>query len=1329
MSQITLNIPLIRDGTPKEVVSYLNELRESHLDVTVCQSLFEAEDHGYLSPLTFRVFIPWSSSLDTTVLCIHNGPSRLIRKQGIKKFGKILAKPEQWESAWRAAGATNGLVNLFARISVAEVKELARAIGSCNSPERAVGARERAVEDLLHALLPSHYAGSKLQSHDRRPIKHHYARMVSACSADFIEKLLDTKDQSNPLYQQMPSSRLIKTHGELLQRRVLDGIFGSGQEDVHIHRYLEASVYSQPPKPGPVPNVSASMAFATKILQSRLGDINNDQRWPSQVSEADVLFSLLNRSIKYKLPEVKLRDIIVLGLQLLVAKPELKSKFQSKGMWLKLSTRWKKTPELYEDSIALALRLGLGGSPKTIGKDFLSTSIAIQAKQELRWPLLRLYCLQVPKESVDLDKDDDYKPLAKQPWPSDVFYHLRRDQAFRLLKGLYLANLGYSFLQKPAKTSIICNQGTTPDANFNAVLLLALLQRGSEEIQVSIKNAIDENRKKSATTREQPDRAKHAIMASSYAIASGSLDLYGETITWQQRFVRDPLSVKTIFARDAVMTVEGIELLSGISEPLPEGITLAEVALRVKKANEILNTFHETMLIAKREPSFQKRDWNDVTSLFGAAISLRVDRAKELQKHLRNPVADVYTAIWGGTLAMLRNLDITFLDQSYTPIKRVLEALPPTSLATTLEAMLEAGNEARLRQERQSGDDTLERLYYNLLLRLAEGEKPELAQQLVLRTILDRPDSSSWHRQFLSISFMNSLSAKDAHRMLLAFATAIGEKLEEQSYVKVGDAQPPNSAPPVSLVKVTTVKYLAQLLDNAQFISADAAVGVLVELFKAGTHRDIRLATLDSLLSLLNNMCSGADESWRSNVLVGKIMEALDTVIPVVGSINERRPPRQEDWVKAREAGTLPDVSDISDGVPPLLSAILTAPDSPQYPGLKNLKAEFVARFLLPALKLSQTEHQKWVALFLVKHKVNLTVDDLPPTPITPKVWDALVGAYPQLIPNTMMDDFNKYIIMTIAPPAALRVFNKSLRKNVDLRDTPEVQHWLSIFGQSMDRYHGSGTQAIVHMIPHSKPIPRVSNGVTFGKVRHILLTHTSLFLAEYENYVDVWKDFVQDLRPPTLTYRHQGVDSMRSKASAWSIGNKIVLETVIALVSEERMEHTRDHKLSILPSTTKLRLWLLPYPCFPDTAEVDHKCKDFADEMVELLDDFLTPEANLLRWPRIAEDACTVYDLINTSKERLRIASYIGNLTKSSDGAGGQRSLALNFVRIAVAMKLIEEGRELLEMSSKDAWIEDVVDGVVNMVKGWQSHSDEGIREKVAEWKKRGLGKFFMSL
>lgn len=148
--------------------------------------------------------------------------------------------------------------------------------------------------------------------------------------------------------------------------------------------------------------------------------------------------------------------------------------------------------------------------------------------------------------------------------------------------------------------------------------------------------------------------------------------------------------------------------------------------------------------------------------------------------------------------------------------------------------------------------------------------------------------------------------------------------------------EPPQSAPPASLVKVTTVKYLAQLLDNVEFISACAAAKVLVELFKSGTHRDIRLATLDSLLSLPSNLCSGAEENWRSNALVEDILVSLEKVVPVVGSIYERRPPRKEDWVEARKAGTLLDISDISDGLPPLFSAILAAPDSPQYPRLKK---------------------------------------------------------------------------------------------------------------------------------------------------------------------------------------------------------------------------------------------------------------------------------------------------------------------------------------------------------------------------------------------------------
>lgn len=1331
MSQINLNIPLIRDGGCKEFASYLDELKQSQPDVNICQSLFEAVDQEYLPPRIFSVFLSWSLCLNTIALCIQHGPSRSIRKQGIKQFGKALAGPEQWEPAWRAVGGTKGLVDLFAKISVTEVKALARAIGCCNRGQHKVGAREKAIEELLHALLPSHYPGSKFQTHDKRPIKDHYAQMVPACSLEFVDQLLDAKDQSNPLYRQLPATRLIKTHGELLQKRVIEDISGDGYGDGHLHQYLGAFVYSEPPRPGPDSKVSASMAFATKVLQFRLGDIDDDKRWPSMISEADVLFSLLRRSIRRKLPEAKLHDVIMLGLQLLEAKPKLKPAFKSKHIWSKLITRWKKAPELYEDSLALALRLKLSGSQETIGRDFFQTSRTMQVKPELRWPLLRLYCLHVPKQGVDLDTVDNFKPLAKQPWPIDIFYQLSKDHAVRLLKGLYNANPKYSFLQGPAGVSILSIQDIISQQNFNVVLLLTVLQRNSQEIQRRAEGAVDELRKKAATAREQSDRAQLAKAASAYAIASGSLDLYGETVTWQQRYVRDPLTVKVVFGRDAVMTSEGIELLSGIPQPLPEDMTLAEVASRVEKANEILKTFHESRRIAKREPSFHQSDWAGVKSMFGAAISHRVTRAEDLQKRLRGPEADVYTAIWSGTLAMLEEVSVDFLKEAYGPIKNLLDTLPPTALAATTKAMLEGGNERRRKQDRQSGDDILERLSYEVLLRLAKSEKPELAQQFVLRTILDRPDASSWHRRLLSISFMKCLTAKDAHQMLLAFATAIGEKLEEQSYVRVGEAQPPQWKPSLSLVKVTTVKYLAQLLDNAEFISADAAVEVLVELFKAGTHRDIRLATLDSLLSLLNNLCSGADENWRSNALVEKIMEALETVIPVVGSVNERRPPRQEDWKEARKSGTLPDISDISVGLPPLLSALLTAPDAPQYPGLKNLRAEFVARFVLPVLWHSQAEHQKWVALFLAKHQVNLAVDDLPPTPITPRVWDTLVGRYRELIPETVLEDFNKHIVMTIAPPAALKGFNRLLRKNTDLCNTPEVQHWLSVFGQSMDQYVSSGTHLLVRMIHDGWPIPSVRNGISFSRVQEIVIAHASLFLDEYENYTDIWNDFVNDLRPPAkITSQVKDADLIRSMVSTWQKAGRLILEKVVALVLDKKKKHTLEHKRSILPSMVKLRLWLLPYPCFSVTAEVDHQCKVFVKEMEKLMDTFLTGEANVLRWPQIAKDALTVSKLLNTAEERLCVALYIGKLMGSSDRAGDQRSSALNLVRIALAMKLVEDGREGLKETSKHASLEDLVRRLQKMIEEWQTHFDEGIREKVADWRReqKDLCKILMS-
>ena len=54
--------------------------------------------------------------------------------------------------------------------------------------------------------------------------------------------------------------------------------------------------------------------------------------------------------------------------------------------------------------------------------------------------------------------------------------------------------------------------------------------------------AVDEQKRKASTSREQTDRAFFAKSALMWAIASGSPGFYGETVIWARRFVRDPVS-------------------------------------------------------------------------------------------------------------------------------------------------------------------------------------------------------------------------------------------------------------------------------------------------------------------------------------------------------------------------------------------------------------------------------------------------------------------------------------------------------------------------------------------------------------------------------------------------------------------------------------------------------------------------------------------------------------------------------------------------------------------------------------------------------------------
>lgn len=1294
MADLALDISRLR-GWPqvKELVVYLNELQEGVGDAqsAICQSLLDAVEQDLISPNVFSIFIPWSKSPDVVAKCLNHESNIVIRKYAIKEFGKHLRRPGKfnWELTWGALGGTEGLVQIFGRSSVDEVKTMSAFIGGSNRGKE-FKQREKCVEELLRALLPSVYTStSNIQSKDRRPIQHHYASMLPACSQSFVNEVLDSRDSANPLFRWRDMTRLVRSHRGLLRQRAVNHVSGSGPEDEDVPSYLDTFLYHD-------------RDFAIKTLQGRLDGTVTDERWGDD-DEIMVLMPIVRRLAQNWRASVEVKrhihDLIKLGLEILGKNRD--RRLYSHNIWTTTFSRWQIWPDHYEDVLRLGLQLGLAKLPHKDPGTYLN--VLRRLKPGPRERLLQLCYLDIPKMPLDLFAAEDYSTVAKQTWPLELFSLMSTDQAIRLLKKLYDANPDYNFLETSGGTSVVPSRNIGPEHNFNVNLYLTLLQRGNNIVQQNARNTIDRLRKKSSKAREQSDRAALANAAASYAIATGDLDVYGETIFWQQRFVRDPLTVKVVFGRSAVHTDEGIEILSGI--PTPDTLSSAskastqllldEISRGIESADAVLKTFQESYLLAKREPSFQEYDWMHVKGLFSAVLKSRVSRSETLQRQLTVPISKVFEVVWKGLLAALEWLDAEFISHLQVPVSNLLQKSQPGFLAEATRSLLDIGTERRKRREKEggiqaaSGDETLELMSYEALTKLAESNMPALASPLILKTILERPDASSWHRILLSVGFLKRLRAEEAHVLLLDLAKGIGEKLEEQSYVRVGESEPPKHAPSKPAVKVTTVKYLAQLLNNAEFISDNAAVGVLIELFKAAQHRDIRLAALESLLSLLDGMCTGTLEELQGNPMVRNIMTALETVVPVAGSINERRPLRTEDWTEAETTGILPDLSDVEQGsLPPLMEAVVNASESRS--GLRILETEFVQHIILPVLEQSQQEHTRWVDMFLAKHHATSLRTDVPETPVVPELWSTVLCNFYSSVPKKYLEAFNKYSIHRIAPTPAIKKFSASLRADTELRRNPEVQHWLETYDCGIIEPWSPPTDTLFTLLDlvQDQPAER-------GILLDMFNQHAPLYLEDYEKYTTVWRQFLANLSPTSETVEDE------EEHERWYNNRGFIVQKVVDMIRNKR----RQGRSLILPSTTKLELWLLFNPGWYST---DEDCDGFASKLEEhLLAMLQEDETRTLRWHDIARATNeAIQDLPNTDDERLRIAYHVGRLGRTGQAAGEnsrQLRVALDLVKLEVAMELIEHIEE-----SK------IGDSMKSRMKEWRTHDSDVIRERV---------------
>ncbi|CAN8105807.1 unnamed protein product [Discula destructiva] len=1244
-----------------------------------------------------------------------------VRSAAIKDFGRRLKKPSRQNSSTvldQILADTEGLVALFAQSSVADVKQLCVAISSSRRHGRhqlpAYEVRQQAVEDLLRRLLPAVYgARPSGRQTDKRPLQNLYAVMLSACSAKFVEAVLDARDEANPLYRQRDIPKLLRSHRALFKKRAERQLFDAkSQYDPDARKYIDFFLDND------------TGFFLDALHKQRDRKINDRhcKHYERRMSPLRLVQRLVKRSHAHKEnTAVKIRCLVQLGLDILAADPDTAMK-PAYSNDVELCNHaldgWKKRPELFEEVLALGMRLGLAGSSGRVPEAYLSAATHPRFPEALRPRLLQLYCLNAVKieigtqsvVGVDIFADSaNFAALAKKPWPHEIFSHLELETRVKLLKNLEAINPDFNFLYAPTnKVSIFGLRHVMGQKNFNVDLFLTLLQRTDPAVAQRAKVTVDELRKKSATAKEQTDRATYAEAASAYAIATGDLDVYGETVVWQQRFVRDPLTVPKLFGSAVVLTQEGIELLSGLPEPNTSTVDLAACKDAITKADGILRTFYETYRIAKREPSFQSSAWSSVMALFSEVYAERVKRSAYLR--------DVQSTVWEGFLSAMEWMDIEFFKHIEYNVSHLISCSGPAGRAVATRDLLRIGVQRRKRYNRTPEDDLLERVSYQGLKQLADSNSPQLASDLVVQTIIDRPDASSWHRQLLSVRLLRRLRAKDAHDLLMKLAQAIGEKLEEQSYVQVvagavsapsGPAAAPEYRPPI--VKVTTVKYLAQLLNNAEFIPNETAIEVLVGLFQNAQHRDIRLATLESLFSLLNGMCAEAKSDWAAHPLINTILRALETGIPVVGSVNERRAPRDEDWAEAEAtAGALPEISDIPQSgsvhMPPLMAAMLDTAASAQLPGLKYMQTALVKRLVVPILQTSQREHRRWLALFLAKYKAPFAVDDFPVPPVAPRALVRVLTTYYPFIDSSsaLLKDLDAYVVHQIVKPdGRLAQFNALLRADVELRKRAEVQHWLRVFDdKSPSDFTDHSTMSLLQLIGSGPWATKAR--VDWPPAIDVLARHLGLMLDQYETYGGLWQRCLTIISS-TLQGALKG--SGRS-AELWD-----AQQSLIARMSEDIRVRQKQDSHRILPSANKLRLWLLPY------STVETKSGEFVERLNSLVWDILEEdEGNILHWAKIADDICSISGMLGEGKAKANVAQEFGKLAETearmsglapAANAGRQTRQAMDLIRVKVAMKLFDgcSDEKTVKALGKERLVE------------WCACRSGAIRESVFSW------------
>ena len=513
-------------------------------------------------------------------------------------------------------------------------------------------------------------------------------------------------------------------------------------------------------------------------------------------------------------------------------------------------------------------------------------------------------------------------------------------------------------------------------------------------------------------------------------------------------------------------------------------------------------------------------------------------------------------------------------------LKRLEQDVPPSLVNSLCSAMLQSV------QTSKRTPATLEHETFFLLRMLVKGDKPQYALELARKVITDRPGDSSWHRLLFTKGLLNSLPPARIRFFLQEVTSRIQTRLKEQS--KSGpETGSDSSTSSDSIVKVTTVKMLAQMISGAGFIDEGSGTDILIRLFAHSQHLDIRVAIVQSLTATL---VTTKDEDVKE-----KIFDALETqVVPIVAALNERYPMTENDWALMENINELPDVYQAgSRAVAPLLEALLDA--SVRVP--MAIAKAMIEHVLLPVAEMSAKNNFRWMRLFIGVNHFSLGGSRLPMLPVKLDLIKRLVNCHARLIPANLLHILGDAIIISLQPPLEVTAINRKVLESSKLRSSNAGRHWLSLLNnESFEalKVYGAPIGSLL-IRPFTSDVPA---GITHEQVLELVLKQAEVLVMKADDAFAEQHLLFTQFRPP-----------FRRKKEVWQLwqryGRRLV-ERIVAKIEGLRTAQwqcDKNRKPPVLQDTYELRLRLLTYPSLPWLPGHVDKLEVFATELQTEID------------------------------------------------------------------------------------------------------------------------------